>query len=401
MPASMGMMMLGRLIMSLTGDRDSWDQRSLMMGMMMGGGMGGGMMGGMGGGMGGMGGGMGGMGGGFRSVPPTGLPETTLKPHQVRHLPTPVISMNGPDANSQPVVPAAGEKLRIAGVEQWTDDSRTRKALRRLAEAKAPQTVAQMAIWYVTTGASWEQVGRFSQGWGNASELALAQRLVEGLDQPRDRSVKVDQGLLYWELKGETARPGNLAEGLRALWAKYPVLGLTAKEGVPESPKGPAIACSLNLSDSAVDVKLMVSHPSGTDWVKLGDFRLKRPDRATKQEAADQETSKATQEREAARFGDTVAEGVLAHLVRVQLSRGPRVKGKESFRIKIINDSPMILNGLALGGAEVSETKPPSVLAGFCLPPLKSLTVPASGEMVERHHLKAGIHVLAADLTGL
>ena len=50
------MMMLGRLIMYLCGDHDSWDQRAMMMGM---GGMGGGM-GGMGGGMGGMGGGMGG-----------------------------------------------------------------------------------------------------------------------------------------------------------------------------------------------------------------------------------------------------------------------------------------------------------------------------------------------------
>ena len=48
----MGMMMLARMIMYFCGDYDSWDMRSLMMGM---GGMG--MMGG------GMGGGMGGMGG--------------------------------------------------------------------------------------------------------------------------------------------------------------------------------------------------------------------------------------------------------------------------------------------------------------------------------------------------
>src|SRR5436190_123785 len=54
MPVMQGMMMLARMIMYFCGDVDSWDQRSLMMGM---GGMG---MGGMGGGMGGMGGGMGG-----------------------------------------------------------------------------------------------------------------------------------------------------------------------------------------------------------------------------------------------------------------------------------------------------------------------------------------------------
>ena len=54
MPSMMGMMMLSRMIMYFCGDPESWDMRSLMIG----------MMGGMGGGMGGMGGGMGGMGGG-------------------------------------------------------------------------------------------------------------------------------------------------------------------------------------------------------------------------------------------------------------------------------------------------------------------------------------------------
>ena len=71
MPSMMGMMMLSRMIMYFCGDPDSWDMRSLMIGMM------GGMMGGMGGGgmMGGMGGGMmGGMGGGMRSVPPPLFP---------------------------------------------------------------------------------------------------------------------------------------------------------------------------------------------------------------------------------------------------------------------------------------------------------------------------------------
>ena len=107
----------------------------------------------------------------MRSVPPTGLLETTLQPHQVRHLPTPVVSLNGPGANARPVVPAKGEELQISGIDQWTDDSRTRHALKRLAEAKAPPTVAQMVLWYVTAGADWDDVGRLSQGWGNAHEI--------------------------------------------------------------------------------------------------------------------------------------------------------------------------------------------------------------------------------------
>ena len=36
MPPTMGMMMLGRLIMYFCGDHDSWDMRSLMISMMIG-----------------------------------------------------------------------------------------------------------------------------------------------------------------------------------------------------------------------------------------------------------------------------------------------------------------------------------------------------------------------------
>src|SRR5262249_21362119 len=138
MPASMGMMMLGRLIMSLVGDRDSWDQTSLMSGMMMG--MGGMGMGGMG--MGGMGmGGMGGMGGGgWRSVPPTSLPFATLDSKQTRRLPTRLVGLSEPDPDSPVAGPKKGEPLRIGDITQMTGDATVQKALRRLAADKAPQS---------------------------------------------------------------------------------------------------------------------------------------------------------------------------------------------------------------------------------------------------------------------
>ena len=349
LPASMGMMMLGRLIMSLVGDRDSWDQRSLMMGMM--GGMGGGGMGGMGGGMGGM---MGGMGGGMRSVAATGPLSTSLDPHQVRHLPTAVVSLNGPDANAQPAVPAKGEKLRILGIDQATDDARTQAALKQLAEAKAPRTVAQMVLWYVTAGANWEDIGRLSQGWGNAHEIALARQFVARLDQTEDKvkaKVKLDPGPLYWEIKTQGDTSSELVDGLRALWGKYPVLGLTAREGIPASPNGPALACRLELSQTAVDVKLTASHPSGGDWINIASFKIKLAELAPNPEESVKDdaplTSTQEQERHAARLGGAVAEAMLARLVRVQLTHGPREKGKETFRVKIVNSSPMILNSLA------------------------------------------------------
>jgi hypothetical protein len=66
-----------------------------------------------------------------------------------------------------------------------------------------------------------------------------------------------------------------------------------------------------------------------------------------------------------------------------------------------VNDSPLVLDGLAIGGTAGSGEARPSVLAGLSVPPLKSLSVPATSEMVERLELKDGVRVLAADLSGL
>jgi hypothetical protein len=345
------------------------------------------------------------MGGGFRSVPPTGLPEAALEPHQVRHLPTAVVSLNGPGANARPAVPAKGELLQIGEIDRWTGDARTRTALKRLAAAKAPQTIAQMVLWHVAAATDWADVGRLSRGWGNASEIALARRFVDRLETPAAGSPGVEPGVLYWEARADGDRQRELVDGLRALWGKYPVLGLTAREGVPPEPDGPALAFRMELRDVAVELQLGASHPSGSGWVALGGVRIKRPQddssREPKPDEAATLTSVQKRERAAARLGDAVAEALVQRLVRVTLTRGARVKGKESFRIKLANESPLILNGLAIGGRDAGAGRTLSAMAGLCVPPRKSLTVPASAEMVERLHLDEGVGVLAVDLSGL
>ena len=69
---------------------------------------------------------------------------------------------------------------------------------------------------------------------------------------------------------------------LRTLWSKYPVLGLTAREGVPGAagysrpwPAGPRSPIR------AINVKLSASHPSGSDWVLIDRFQLKRSELAS------------------------------------------------------------------------------------------------------------------------
>jgi hypothetical protein len=318
--------------------------------------------------------------------------------------------MNGPDANSLPLVPAEGEKLHVSGVDQWTNDERTITALKRLAEAKAPQTIAQMVLWNVAAGADWDDIGRLSQGWGNAGELALAHRFVANMNGQSNEGntgsthPKADPGLLCWEIKAEGAGQQVVIDGVRKLWTKYSVLGLTTREGVPEQPEVPALACRAELTDSAIHVKLCGSHPSGSDWILIDRFELKRSSldaaRVQAVRAADDSSGQEGQTN-AARLADAIAEAMAARLVRVTLAKGPRVHGKETFRIKIINDSPLILNGLAVDGSKTGADHEPSVLAGLSIPPQKTFTLPASPDAVKRLRLKDGARVVAADLSGL
>ena len=172
MPPTMGMMMLSRIIMYFAGDPDSWDKRSIMIGMM---GMGGGMMGGMGGGMmGGMGGGMmGGMGGGMRSVPPTEFPSALLEPGQTRHLPTRLVSISPPDPQDGLKLPEKGEPLRLGDIADINDNPRVQKALRRLAADAASKPISRLVMWNVGAGMGWKRLAQISEGWANSYELTL------------------------------------------------------------------------------------------------------------------------------------------------------------------------------------------------------------------------------------
>jgi hypothetical protein len=211
--------------------------------------------------------------------------------------------------------------------------------------------------------------------------------------------------MLYWEIKTDGNRHSEWVSGVRSLWEKHPVLGLTARENVPEHPTGPALACRAVITQSAIEVKLSASHPSGTDWNLVDRFRLKRSELEPGQEISAQGTQSPTveqlRERSSGRLADALAEAMVARLVRISFGRGPRVHGKESFRIKIVNDSPFILNGVAVSGLEDGDSLAPSVLQGLSLPPQKSLTVSATPEEVKRLSLKDGTRVVAADLSGL
>jgi hypothetical protein len=382
MPASMGMMMLARLIMHLCGDYDSWDQRSLSIGMM--GGMGGGM-GGMGGGMGGMGGGMGGMGGGMRSVPPTSLPFANLKPGQKRDLPTRLVSLSQPDPQSESGVsfPAKDEKLQLGDVSQINADDRVQKALKRLAADKAPATISQLVMWRLSVGMDWGRIDQLSTGWANAHELSLAKQFVDRLDRLPD----AETGMILFEVQAAGAAGEAHAAALSKELNEKAFLGLKTKLGIPQQPEGPAVACRVKFGEAEATVQVISSDGSATKWVPFGKFSLPLTGSAEKFEAA--------------KFGEALAEGVLSRLVRAQYMRGPTVKGKPTYQVRIDNASPLVLNGLAVLGTETKTEEQAKELSGICISPRRSMVVPATEEVVKQLGLRKGIRVVAADLSGL
>ena len=378
MPPMQGMMTLSNIIMYFCGDFESWDRRSLMMGM-----GGGGMMGGMGGMGGGMGG-MGGMGGGMRSVPPSDLPFADLKPKQTRNLPTSIVSLTSPEGDSDLVLPAQGEKLRIVGdVARVSNNPQVQKALRRLANGLAPASVSQLVMWRLAGGLDWATIAQLSQKWANRYELTLARDFADQLSSMPEG----ESGRILFQIVGTDAASESMATDLAESIKGKTMLGLQAEIGVPSRPDRPTVACQVRFKGGEALVQVSSSDSEGQNWVPFGKFTLPVPKAAGKFDGG--------------RFADALAEEVLNRLVRVQLSKGPREKGKLTYLLRIENASPLILNGLSLMGPASKPAEEPKVLLGITIPPRKSLTVPASEDAVRTMGLKQGIRVMAVDLSGL
>jgi len=346
---------------------------------------------------------MGGMGGGMRSVPPrllrsvppTGLPHATLKPGQTRSLPTRLVSLNGPD-DTRVALPEKGEALQIGDISQLTDNSKVQAALKQLAAEKAPETVSQLVMWRVAAGMDWSTIAQLAVGqrkWANAYELVLAKEFVDRLDTKTDANPGTDSGRLYWDVTSKDASLQTLAAELNGLLDNTLVLGLKVEKSVPAKPQGPAVACRVLLSGTGEKTEALVTFSctddTGSGWQPKGKFSLPLVKDKDGKLNAEQ-------------VADATAEGVLSRLVRATLTKAGKVKGKDTYRVRIDNASPLILNGLAVAGP-ASESKDAKFvgLAGLSIAPRRSMSITATSELVDRLSLKTSVRVVAADLSGL
>ncbi len=278
-------------------------------------------------------------------------------------------------------MPAQGEKLTLGDVAQLSADPRVVTALRRLAERKAPTVPSQLVLWNVSAGLDWEAIANLSRAWAGPRDVDLARQFVADLDS----AAKDDSGRIYIEVRG--AAP--LAAELKAAFKGTSVLGLKAEAGVPDAPSGPSLALTVVVPDDAAGkAEVAVKTTAGRGrWVDA--FKLSVPVTAKDGKP------------DAPALADAVADGVLARVLDAKLVKGRKVKGKDTFSVQILNRSPLILNGVALTGAGDVKAEAPGLIWGLSVSPGKVLSIGAAAETVERLGLSKGVHIMAADLSGL
>ncbi len=165
------------------------------------------------------------------------------------------------------------------------------------------------------------------------------------------------------------------------------MLGLQADLGIPARPAGPSLACRVRIKGEEAQVQLTASDPAARGWVPFGKFTLP--------------IAGATGEAESLRLADALAEGLISRLVRAQVVKGPREKGKLTYRIRIENASPLRLNGLAAVGVDNKADDKARILTGISIPPRRNMNVPASEEVIKDLGLKQGVRLTAIDLSAL
>jgi hypothetical protein len=280
-------------------------------------------------------------------------------------------------------LPYNGERLKISDIADFTNDARVQKALKRLASKKASSTLSQIVMWRLAAGLDWDTIASLAEKWANSYELTLAEEFVDHLDTVPDGEA----GLLLFGIEGTSAANEEIAAKVCETLQRKMVLGLVGEIGIPARPQSPGVYCRVRIAGDQALALVGGSDAGVKKWVPFGKFSL----------AVDGNGQKF----DATQFVDTLAEGILNRLVRTQLIKGPKEKGQQTYRIRIDNASPMILNGLAVVGITSEGGETPRILSGISVPPRKSMTVRASEDFVKKLGLKKGIRLVALDLSAL
>ena len=259
-----------------------------------------------------------------------------------------------------------------------------------MAEDKAPPSVAQLVIWNVVDGFDWATIERYSRPLGECQRADPGHELRQGDAKGRGGAIAPgDSGSIRWELTSRRAEGDALTADLAKALEGKTLLGVPLRRGITETPDGPSLAVRLRVDADEIMVQVSASNEGSTAWVPVS--KIARGSRGEGRRGPAR-----------GRAIDRIAGGVLGRVLDAKLIPVAKAKGgKPTYRIRIDNASPLILNALTLSGPEAGKDSPrtPSCLAGFSLPPHRSMSLPISEDAVQRLGLQSGIQLLEADLT--
>jgi hypothetical protein len=225
----------------------------------------------------------GGTAGGLRSIPTTGEPRA-------RSVAVPAgesidLTIRGVCLNYGLPAPTPRDTLIVMDVETYTTDPKIRKALRTLATFGTSHGVAQAVMWRLCNDLPFEAMMEQSGKLMNLSEIGLAARFVEALEESTSSDVLEPAALTesrilvqvegHGPLAGDAKRLGAQLEGLR-------ILGLPVKmvDGETLPPcAAPALGLRVVLTEAKVGEtrgRIVVSSCTRPDaWTPLGHVALR------------------------------------------------------------------------------------------------------------------------------
>ncbi len=221
---------------------------------------------------------------GFRSVDPTAPADqgaVSVEPGQKTVVEIPSVCLNF----GLPT-PTPRDRFRLVDVEDYSKDARVRKALRSLATLGTSQGMAQAAMWRVCNNVPFEVMVEQGNKVVNPSEVALASRFLDALDQSADSvdPAYLTEARMFVTVEGE----GQLAKDAKRLAAAIDglrVLGLPVRvtpSGEVPKANSPSLHLGVILSAGPsgetrgrVVVQAATGLGGADEWTSLGQVSFR------------------------------------------------------------------------------------------------------------------------------
>lgn len=312
---------------------------------------------------------------GFRSVAPTDPEGVVVPAGQTVDLEIPAVCLNF----GMPT-PTAKNRFRLVDVEDYTRDPRARKALKSLATIGTSHGTAQAAMWRICNNVPFEVMVDHPSKAVNPSEVALASRFLDALDQSAEMvdPAYLSEARVFVTIEGDgpmaknAIRLAGSLEGLR-------VLGLPVRiSSAGEAPKAVAPALHLGVTLLAgpkgetrgrVEVQAATGLDEGA-WTPLGQVSFRE--------------NSAGSAIDAASLARAIDHAVGATFVTARVAK----RSPGSTTLKIENRLPFTVAGLTIK-AGTSSGSPLVTVSALGVGPGRTglATIPANGGTVDRVEL--------------